>query len=272
MVAHAHDASIPRLGFASVLTLALVVLASLFIYKWGGALRAVGGARGAGVYTPTELIATAGLPLLAASGAKTINYLAVIWPALLFGVLVAGMVRAFVSVGHVVRLLGSGVVRQQLLAGAVGMPLMLCSCCIAPVFSTVRSRGAPLGAALALAFSSPSLNVAALTLTFMLLPLDVALASLVMAVFAVFVLPVLIERALGENLSASPQREEAGSLGALAPRDPIQAIGSWAVSSGKVAAETLPGIFLGVFASGILVGSLEHSGTLLPNLGLTIAL
>jgi len=273
MIAHSRDASLPRLGFASILTLVLVVLAALFVYKWSGALRVVGVVRSAGMYEPSsEIIPTAGLPLLAASGAKTINYLAVIWPALIFGVLIAGLVRAFVSPGHVVRLLGSGVIRQQLLAGAIGMPLMLCSCCIAPVFSSVRARGVPLGASLALMFSSPSLNVAALILTFMLFPLDVALARAVMAAFAVFVLPVLIERGVGGNLYTGPHRGETYSLEGFDAGGPIPVLRNWALSLGKVAVQTLPWIVLGVFASSVLGGSLEHTESHWPNLGLTIAL
>ncbi|OFW42249.1 MAG: hypothetical protein A3J28_15050 [Acidobacteria bacterium RIFCSPLOWO2_12_FULL_60_22] len=273
MIEHTREGSLHRTGVASILTLVLVVLAALFIYKWTGALRTVGMVRSAGVYKPgPELIATAGLPLLAASGAKTINYLAVVWPALIFGILIAGLVRAFVSPGHIVRLLGSGVVRQQLLAGAIGMPLMLCSCCIAPIFSTARARDVSLGASLALMLSSPSLNVAALILTFMLFPLDVALARAVMATFAVFVLPILIERAVGGSICASPQREEAGSLEAFTSGGPIQVIGSWAASSGKVAVRTLPWILLGVFASSVLGGSLAHPESYWPNQGLAIAL
>ncbi|MBI4458835.1 MAG: permease [Acidobacteria bacterium] len=268
-----REAPLQRNTVASILTLVLVVLAALFIYKWSGAVGAVGMVQSTGAYgPPPELIATVGLPLLAVSVAKTINYLAVIWPALVFGVLIAGLVRAFVSTELVVRLLGSGVVRQQLLAGAVGMPLMLCSCCIAPVFSSVRAGGVPLGASLALMFSSPLLNVAALILTFMLFPLDVALARAVMAAFAVFVLPVLIERGLGGNIPTGPHRGKTDSLEGFATGGPIPVLRSWIVSLGKVAAQTLPWILLGVFASSVLAGLLEHSEDHWPNLGLTIAL
>lgn len=49
-------------------------------------------------------------------------------------------------------------------------------------------------------------------------------------------------------------------------------IGNWAASSGKVAVRTLPWIFLGVFASSVLGGSLANPEGHSPNLGLTIAL
>ena len=149
---------------------------------------------------------------------------------------------------------------------------MLCSCCIAPVFSTVRARGVPLRASLALMFSSPSLNVAGLTLTFMLFPLDIALARAVMATFAVFILPVLIERGIRGDIHTSSHREGPRSLEGFSAGGPIQALGAWVISSGKVAVGTLPWILLGVFASSFLGGSLEHSESHWPNLGLTIAL
>ena len=261
------------LDIFSVLALTLVVLGSLFLYKWGAAFRAVARVQSSGAYQgPSELIATAGLPLVLASGARTINYLAIVWPALLFGVLIAGLVRAFLSPRNVAMLLGSGAVRQQLIGGVVGMPLMLCSCCITPVFSSVYARGARLGSSLAIMLSSPSLNVAALLLTFLLFPQDMALARTAMAILAVFVLPVLIERlARGEVPPTGLERSAGPSEGVL-PHDPLGVLRSWALSSGNVAVTTLPLIVLGVYASGLLVGWFEHPSSVGPSTGLVIAL
>lgn len=238
----------------SVLTLVLVVLAGLFLYKWGGAYRTLARVESSGAYqAPAELIPTAGLPFLAVSGAKTINYLATVWPALLFGVLIAGLVRAFVSAKEVVRLLGSGGLRQQLVGGVVGMPLMLCSCCIAPVFTSVHAQGVRLAPSLAVMFGSPSLNVAALALTFLLFPHDMAWARVALAAFAVFVLPVLVER-LARGPTPAPQVEGSACAAENLPDRPIHVLARWAAASGSVTAKTLPMIVLGVYASSLLVG------------------
>jgi uncharacterized membrane protein YraQ (UPF0718 family) len=259
-------------GIFSVLALTLVVLGALFTYKWSAAFRAVARVQGSGAYQgPAELIATAGLPLVLASGARTINYLAIVWPALVFGVLIAGLVRAFVSPRSVAMLLGGGAVRQQLVGGVVGMPLMLCSCCVTPIFSSVYASGARLGSSLALMLSSPSLNVAALLLTFLLFPRDMALARAAMAILAVFVLPVWIERMAGGevhpkiNVAAVPSDE-------ALPHNPLGVLRGWVISSGDVAVKTLPLIVLGVYASGLLVGWFEHPSSRGASVGLVIAL
>jgi len=47
-----------------------------------------------------------------------------------------------------------------------GAPLMLCSCCVAPIFTGVYERSARLGPSLGLMLAAPALNPAALILTF----------------------------------------------------------------------------------------------------------
>ena len=260
-------------GVFSVLALTLVVLGALFTYKWGAAFRAVARVQSSGAYQgPAELIATAGLPLVLASGARTINYLAIVWPALVFGVLIAGLVRAFVSPRNVSMLLGGGAVRQQLVGGVVGMPLMLCSCCVTPIFSSVYAGGARLGSSLALMLSSPSLNVAALLLTFLLFPREMALARAAMALIAVFALPVLIERMAGGEAQPKILNVDAGPSGEVLPHNPLGVIRNWIISSGDVAVKTLPLIVLGVYASGLLVGWFEHPSSRGASVGLVIAL
>ena len=252
-------AGLAFLSTFSALALTLVVLISLFIYKWGAAFGAVARVQGGGAYKPpSELIATEGLPLLLASGARTINYLAIVWPALVFGVLIAGLVRAFISPRNVTMLLGSGALRQQLVGGILGMPLMLCSCCIAPIFSSVYARGARLGSSLAIMFSSPSLNIAAILLTFLLFPLDMALARTAMAILAVFVLPVIVERLAGPEVYPKNADASVCPSERVLPQSPLGVIRSWVTSSGSVAARTLPLIVLGVYASGLLLGWFQH--------------
>src|SRR5688572_8601026 len=66
--------------------------------------------------------------------ARTLLYLKAIWPALTFGVLIAASLRALVPQALLVRLFGGGA-RSQIVAGMAATPLMLCSCCAAPLFT-----------------------------------------------------------------------------------------------------------------------------------------
>ncbi len=72
-------------------------------------------------------------------------------------------------------------------AGAAGAPLMLCSCCVAPIFTAVYERSRQLGSALAVMLAAPSLNPAALALTFMFFAPGIAWIRLALALVAVFV-------------------------------------------------------------------------------------
>jgi uncharacterized protein len=68
--------------------------------------------------------------------------------------------------------------RSTFSAAAAGVPLMLCSCCAAPVFEGVYGRTRRLDASLALMLAAPALNPAVLALTFILFSLSVAAGRL----------------------------------------------------------------------------------------------
>src|SRR5256886_13421479 len=176
--------------------LLLVVLCGLFYYKWGGAIRTVAGVRTAGAWSGSATGLTTGGVLR-----ETLFYFRRIWIALVYGLLIGAAVRAFVSPRRLVALLGrGGSVRRQVVAGLAGSPLMLCSCCITPVFQSVYERGARLGSALAVMLASPGLNPAALLLTFILFPGSLAVARLTAALAIVFGLAPLVEHTAGKGL------------------------------------------------------------------------
>jgi uncharacterized membrane protein YraQ (UPF0718 family) len=169
----APSASQPRAAYlAAGIVLLLTFLAGLFYYKWGGAIRAVGGVHASGASGASADGLTAG-GVLRASG----FYLQRIWLALAYGILIGAAVRAFVPIRKVIEIIDAGgPTRRQLAGGAAGAPLMLCSCCVTPVFAGIYERGARLGTALTVMLASPGLNPAALLLTFLLFPRDAALA------------------------------------------------------------------------------------------------
>lgn len=82
--------------------------------------------------------------------ARSVKYLQIVWPALLFGILIAAGVHAFVSPAWFVRALGKGALREQVTAAMAGTPLMLCSCCASPLFSAIYERSRRLSPSLAL--------------------------------------------------------------------------------------------------------------------------
>jgi uncharacterized membrane protein YraQ (UPF0718 family) len=116
---------------------------------------------------------------------RSLNYFLVIWPALAFGILISAAVRAYVPADMWKRIFSTRGPVSQLRAGLAGAPLMLCSCCVAPIFGAVYENSARLAPAVTLMLASPALNPAALTLTFLLFGPAVGAMRLVLSLIAV---------------------------------------------------------------------------------------
>jgi uncharacterized protein len=177
----------------------LVIVGALIAYKSSAALGVIGKVSDSGVFTPRGNV----IPWVGVSEAgvvtRTLNYFLVIWPALLFGILISGAVSTFVSPQWLSRLLGRRSLRSQAIAGLVGAPLMLCSCCVAPIFTGVYERSARLGPSIGLMLAAPALNPAALILTFMLFDYKVGTVRLAASIAAVLFTGMIADRLLGET-------------------------------------------------------------------------
>src|ERR1041385_9537279 len=177
----------------------LVIVGSLIAYKSSAALAVIGKVSATGVFTPRGNI----VPRVGASDAgvltRTLNYFLVIWPALLFGILISAAVSTFVSPQWLTRFLGKRSLRSQAIAGLAGAPLMLCSCCVAPIFTGVYERSARLGPSLGLMLAAPALNPAALILTFMLFDYKVGVTRAAASVAAVLFTGMIADRIFGRT-------------------------------------------------------------------------
>src|SRR5437016_11484258 len=177
----------------------LVIVGALIAYKGSTALGVIGKVSATGVITPRGNV----IPRVGASDAgvltRTLNYFLVIWPALLFGILISAAVSTFVSPQWLSRLLGRRSLRSQVFAGLAGAPLMLCSCCVAPIFTGVYERSARLGPSLGLMLAAPALNPAALILTFMLFDYKVGLVRLGAGITAVLFTGMIADKVLGKT-------------------------------------------------------------------------
>lgn len=176
-------------------TLLLIIVGALVVYKATAAFAVIAKVQNTGTFQPrTNIVPLPGNPTQVSIVARSINYFAVIWPALLFGVLISGVVRVLNPPRWLTETLGRGAIRSQLVAGLAGAPLMLCSCCAAPVFSGVYERSSRLGPSLAVMLAAPSLNPAALILTLVLFDRRVAVMRLVIAAVMVFFTGPVVEQ------------------------------------------------------------------------------
>jgi uncharacterized membrane protein YraQ (UPF0718 family) len=177
----------------------LIIVGALIAYKSSAALTVIGKVSTTGVLTPRGSI----IPGVGDSEVnvitRTLNYFVVIWPALLFGILISAAVSTFISPRWLARLLGTRSLRSQAIAGIIGAPLMLCSCCVAPIFTGVYERSARLGPSLGLMLAAPALNPAALILTFMLFDYKIGATRAVASVTAVLFTGMIADRIFGQT-------------------------------------------------------------------------
>jgi uncharacterized membrane protein YraQ (UPF0718 family) len=199
--------------------------------------QATGSLRLAGLQISSDV----GRPSTALSNA--ITYLKIVWPALVFGVLISAAARTSLSRIPLRGLFRGATVRDQLAGALAGAPLMLCSCCVAPIFPAVYQRTRKVAPALAMTLASPSLNPAALTLSFILFPWRIAGARLAMALLLVLAGSLAVARitrppTLPLNLDAE---QEGGTWRGL--------LSSYWNSLVFISVRTLPLILLGIWAS-----------------------
>ena len=242
----------------------LVIVGALIAYKSSAALAVIGKVSATGVFTPRGNV----VPRVGASGAgvvtRTLNYFLVIWPALLFGILISAAVSTFVSPRWLERLLGRRSLRSQAIAGLAGAPLMLCSCCVAPIFTGVYERSARLGPSLALMLAAPALNPAALILTFMLFDYKVGLVRLGAAVTAVLFTGMIADKLLGRT-SVSCDKDDWQAE--ASPTDFVHFLRACA----RVAFRLIPVIIIGVLLS-MVIAQFVPAGTYNSNVAKFLAI
>jgi uncharacterized protein len=233
----------------SLALLPLMIVAVLFVYKANTSIKVLNSTWATGTMEGKPNVVAFGQQVAAVSAVQRLeNYLLAIWPALVFGILIAAAVRAFVSPLLIVRFLGERSVPSQIRAGLAGAPLMLCSCCVAPVFTTVAETSARLAPAIGLMLASPSLNPAALTLTFMLFEPRIAVVRVLLAIAAVLIVGPVAERAVigrqSHVVSVSRTREESSQQKAAV---------LFFRSLRVVAIRTVPVVLIGAFVSMLIV-------------------
>ena len=88
---------------------------------------------------------------------------------ILFGIMVAGLLRVFISPSAVARHLGQGRFSSVFKAALLGIPIPLCSCGVLPAAASLKRQGANTGATTAFLISTPESGVDSIALTYALL-------------------------------------------------------------------------------------------------------
>lgn len=88
---------------------------------------------------------------------------------ILFGLLVGGLLKTFLSPAYVAKHLGKGRFSSVFKAALLGIPIPLCSCGVLPAAATLKKQGANNGAVTAFLISTPESGVDSITMTWALL-------------------------------------------------------------------------------------------------------
>ncbi|MHB8149770.1 MAG: SO_0444 family Cu/Zn efflux transporter [Desulfobulbia bacterium] len=90
-------------------------------------------------------------------------------PYILFGILVGGLLKVFLSPAYVARHLGQGRYSSVFKAALFGVPLPLCSCGVLPAAATLKKQGANNGATTAFLISTPESGIDSISVSYALL-------------------------------------------------------------------------------------------------------
>jgi len=88
---------------------------------------------------------------------------------ILFGLLVGGLLKVFLSPAYVAAHLGTGRYRSVFKAALLGIPIPLCSCGVLPAAASLKKQGANNGAVTAFLISTPESGVDSISITWALL-------------------------------------------------------------------------------------------------------
>lgn len=109
-------------------------------------------------------------------------------PYILFGIVIGGLLKVFLSPAYVARHLGQGRYSSVFKAALFGVPLPLCSCGVLPAAAALKRQGANNGATTAFLISTPESGIDSISVSYALLDpiMTVArpLAAMVSAIIA----------------------------------------------------------------------------------------
>ena len=106
---------------------------------------------------------------------------------ILFGLLVGGLLKMFLSPAYVAAHLGSGRFSSVFKAALLGIPIPLCSCGVLPAAASLKKQGANNGATTAFLISTPESGVDSISITWALLDPIMTIARPISAFISAFI-------------------------------------------------------------------------------------
>ncbi|MEO5345183.1 MAG: SO_0444 family Cu/Zn efflux transporter [Magnetococcus sp. YQC-9] len=139
-----------------------------------------------------------------------VNLILEMAPWLLFGLLTAGVIKAWVPEARIIRWLGGGGIGAITRGALIGAPLPLCSCSVIPMAIGLHRKGASKPATVAFLVSTPETGIDSIALTWSLLGPFMTIARPVGAILSAIlagILTLLVERDAPALAQATSSRE-----------------------------------------------------------------
>jgi uncharacterized protein len=232
----------PRRVTLGGLALFLIILAAgLYWAKWGPYIHktfvvAVSHELGASILSGAHVAPPP--PSVGAALDYAVSYFKAIWSALVVALLLAAATEALVPRRWLLRLLSARGTMSTIRGGLLAVPVMMCTCCSAPVAVSLRRSGVPVASALAWWVGNPAINPAVIVFAAFVLPWQWVALRAVAGLVLVFLVVTLVAR-----LARSDQVESADLERALAepgPRGLGEALVRYAKALGRLSLTLLP--------------------------------
>jgi uncharacterized membrane protein YraQ (UPF0718 family) len=133
---------------------------------------------------------------------ETLSLLIDASPYMLFGILMAGLLKMFLSTDFIGQNLGEGRFKPVFKAALLGIPIPLCSCGVLPAAASLRKQGASRGATTAFLISTPESGVDSIAVSWALLDPIMTVARPVAAFVTAFT------AGIAENLLGQSKQDE----------------------------------------------------------------
>ena len=135
------------------------------------------------------------------------KYIIVTAPYLLFGFLIAGILKEFISMEYVKRSLGAKGLLPIIKASIIGIPLPLCSCSVIPTAVTLKKNGASNGATSSFLVSTPESGIDSIAITYSVMDLPMTIIRPLAAFLTAF-LAGTMQLIFNENNDNSSSHEQ----------------------------------------------------------------
>lgn len=183
-----------------VLAVAVVFVVALLWAKWIPYASKTAHVSGTRTWSGSSILGVGGVhagdaPSWHAATTFAGAYVKAIWKALAAALLISAAIQALLSRTWLLRVMNRrGRVQSAVIGGLVSTPSMMCTCCTAPVASTLRRDGVSSSAAVAYWLGNPLLNPAVLVFLAFVAPWQWTLTRLVLGIVLVFGGSALVSR------------------------------------------------------------------------------